>query len=123
MLFSRRKCKHEATLTVSVSSLPDETARHLTHILLAGSDHATIGSAKTERYTKRLRFHGNNVGLPGRFDNAKRNCLADRNYQHCAVFVRDVSDSTDILNSSKKVWRLNQNARRIGSDRFLKLAK
>src|SRR6202008_668928 len=83
-------------------------------------DHATIRATTAERHAERLRFHGDDVGLPWRLPNAKGNSLGDRNNQQRAVLVSDFGDAVDVFESAKEVRRLDKDAGGLGRDRLLK---
>ena len=66
-----------------------------------------------------MRFHGDDVGLTRRFDDAERNRFGDRDNQHRSMLVRDFGDGIDVFDSSEEIRRLNQDAGCLGRDRLL----
>src|SRR5262249_28754202 len=119
MLLARRQRQDESALAVTVASLTDEPTRHLANILVAGGDYAAVGTAESQRYAERLRFHAHNVGGGRRLHDAQRNRLSDRHDQQRTLLVSDLADRRDVFDGAKEVWRLDKDASGLIVDRHL----
>ena len=114
--FSRRMCcsrvasvRTNPRFPCPVHGLARETAGHLAQVLLLGRDDAAERAAIAERDAERLRFHGDDVGLDGRADNAERDGLGDRHDQQRAFCVRDLGDRRNVFNDAEEVRALDEN--------------
>ena len=90
MLLARGEGQNEAAIPCPVDGLARKPARHLPQELLLGRDDAAERAAIAERHAKRLRFHGDDVGLDRRPHNAERNRLGNRHDQQRAFGMRDL---------------------------------
>src|SRR4051794_23435577 len=71
MLFAGGQGENESTLAIAICGLTYKASGHLPDKLFPSRDYATIRSTETKRHAKGLRFHGDNVRLPWRFDDSQ----------------------------------------------------
>src|ERR1700758_3503210 len=78
VLLARGERENKSALALLVDGLADQASWHLADIFFPSGYHATVRATKAKRHAERLRFHGDDVGLPWGLHNAKRNGLGDR---------------------------------------------
>src|SRR5213594_2150412 len=117
VLLPRGERENESALAITICGLANQPTWHLADKLLAGGDYTTVRSSEPKRNSEGLRFHRNYVRLARRFYDAKRNRFGNRDHQQSTALVRKLSNAANIFDRPKKVRRLNQNARRLCSNR------
>src|SRR5438874_13286628 len=117
VLLPRRERENESALAIAICGLANQPTWHLADKLLAGGDYTTVRPSEPKRHSERLRFHRNYVCLARRLYDSKRNRLGNRGHQQSAGLARKFSNVANIFDRPKKVRRLNQNARRLCSNR------
>ena len=118
MLFARGQREHEPALSVPVRGLADQPSRHLSLEIFARRDHAAIRPTEAQWHTERLRFHCDDVSFTRRLDDPQRNRFCNRYHQHRSLPVGDFRNGSHVFDRPKEIRRLNQDASRIGRNRF-----
>ena len=107
VLFAGGEREHEATFAILIGGLADQPSRQLADKLFASRDHPTVRAAEPRGHAERLRFHGDNIGLPRGLNDSEGHSFRDRNDQHSAMLVGDIRDRRDIFNRAQEVGRLD----------------
>ena len=107
VLFARGERQYEAAIACGVRGLSGEAAGHLSHEFFARGDHADVGAAVTGRNAEGLAFHGDDVGLRGRADDAERNGFGDGRDEQSARAVRGFGQRGNFFQHAEKVRRLH----------------
>ena len=71
MLLAGGQGEDESALALLVDGLTDEASGHLADVFFARGDDAAVRTAESKRHAERLRLHGDNICLPGRFYNSQ----------------------------------------------------
>ena len=89
VLFARGQGKTQTTLAVAIVRSGRQAARASAGRIFRASRSRRSTGRQSQRNAERLRFHGDNVGLARRLDDAQRNRFGNRDHQHgaflCAI--------------------------------------
>ena len=109
MLLARRESQNKTAPSLLVISFADQTSGNLARIFLARGKQADIRPTKRKWHTKRLTFSDDNVRATRarRLQQTERDRFGDRNDQQRADRVRLFSQSGNVFDATKEVWRLN----------------
>ena len=117
VLLARGEREHEAAAPCGVGGLSGEAAGHLAHEFFARGDDADVRAAVARRNAERLAFHGDDVGLRGRANDAERNGFGDGRDEQSARSVRGFGERGQFFQHAEEVRRLHDHGRGAG-ERF-----